>query len=186
MAFVRSKRVGGQKYYQLVRNYREGGKHRQEVLYHLGKHRSLDEAIEAEKKKLISLRGQFLYWADEAQEWEQELGNWECLDTYLAEFDGEKPSLAEAYAKQNNLRKRRRDHSELTRSQLSDLDMTVICLDYIVKFYGADHRSEMYRNQVIDQEQKLDKLLDLRRKYFSERLPDTELRQSSVSWGEAD
>ena len=45
MAFVRSKNVNGRRYYQLVENYREGGKHRQRVLAHLGKHPTLKDAI---------------------------------------------------------------------------------------------------------------------------------------------
>ena len=50
MAFVRHKTVKGKRYYQLVRNYREEGKHRQEVICHLGVHASLDTAIEVEKR----------------------------------------------------------------------------------------------------------------------------------------
>ena len=50
MAFVRHKMVKGKKYYQLVRNYREEGKHRQEVICHLGVHNSLDTAIEKERR----------------------------------------------------------------------------------------------------------------------------------------
>ena len=45
MAFVRSKTVNGRRYYQLVENYREDGKHRQRVLVHLGKHATLKDAI---------------------------------------------------------------------------------------------------------------------------------------------
>lgn len=50
MAFIRRKRVHGHEYYQAVRNYRDSnGKHRQEVLVHLGKHCSLDAAVTAER-----------------------------------------------------------------------------------------------------------------------------------------
>lgn len=51
MAFVRYKEVNGKRYYQVVRNYREGDKHRQEVLCHLGIYDSLERAIEHEKRK---------------------------------------------------------------------------------------------------------------------------------------
>jgi hypothetical protein len=47
--FVRRKKVKDNIYYQLVGNYRENGKHRQQVLCHLGQHESLDAAIDYEK-----------------------------------------------------------------------------------------------------------------------------------------
>jgi hypothetical protein len=45
MVFVRRKKMHGKHYYQLVRNYREAGKHRQKVLCHLGVHDSIEAAI---------------------------------------------------------------------------------------------------------------------------------------------
>jgi len=56
MAFVRYKTVEGKRYYQVVSNYRERGKHRQEVLCHLGVHDSLEKAIEHEKRQVAALR----------------------------------------------------------------------------------------------------------------------------------
>jgi len=48
MAYIRTKKIGGKyEYRQLVETYREDGKHRQRVLAHLGKHETLEEAIEA-------------------------------------------------------------------------------------------------------------------------------------------
>jgi hypothetical protein len=47
--FVRRKKVKGYIYYQLVRNYREDGKHRQQVLCHLGIYRTLEAAISTER-----------------------------------------------------------------------------------------------------------------------------------------
>ena len=38
--------VNGKAYYQLVENERVNGKHRQRVLMHLGRHRSVEAAIE--------------------------------------------------------------------------------------------------------------------------------------------
>jgi hypothetical protein len=53
LAFIRHKKVHGHKYYQAVRNYRDkNGKHRQEVLCHLGVHSSLDAAIDSERKRV--------------------------------------------------------------------------------------------------------------------------------------
>lgn len=45
MAFIRSKTVGGKKYYQLVQNYRDAGRHRQKVLCHLGINDNFEGAI---------------------------------------------------------------------------------------------------------------------------------------------
>lgn len=46
MAFVRAKKVKGKEYYQLVESRRVNGKPRQKVLVHLGRHSSVDAALE--------------------------------------------------------------------------------------------------------------------------------------------
>ncbi len=51
MAFVRSKKVDGHAYYQLVKNERVVGKHKQRVLMHLGRHETVEAAIEAWTKR---------------------------------------------------------------------------------------------------------------------------------------
>ena len=72
MAFVRRKKVHGYTYYQLVRNYREEGKHRQEMLAHLGHHESLEAAILAEDRKVAAdlayYERRISYWLDEAED----------------------------------------------------------------------------------------------------------------------
>src|SRR5215217_5264302 len=85
--------VKGCKYYQLVRNYRENGKHRQQVRCHLGQHESLDAAIDYEK----SMVSHHLRVVDAQEE--------EAASTkaYLFEFYGDRftdklPSLGEAYS----------------------------------------------------------------------------------------
>jgi hypothetical protein len=53
VAFIRRKKVHEYEYYQVVRNYRgRDGKHRQEVLCHLGVHSSLESAIAAAREKV--------------------------------------------------------------------------------------------------------------------------------------
>jgi hypothetical protein len=52
VAFVRTKRVGGGEYFQLVENYREGGKVRQRVLAHLGRYPTVEAAIEESERGL--------------------------------------------------------------------------------------------------------------------------------------
>src|SRR5215208_4278207 len=92
MAFVRYKTVKGRKYYQYVRNYREGGRHKQEVLCHLGPHDSLERAIACENDTLLKV-------SEEAAEWEEEANS---TKGYLLEFygdvlDGEIPSADAAW-----------------------------------------------------------------------------------------
>jgi hypothetical protein len=45
MAFIRTKRVDGKDYHQLVKNERVTGKHRQRVLMHLGIYATVEDAI---------------------------------------------------------------------------------------------------------------------------------------------
>ncbi len=68
MAFVRSKKkANGQKYYQVVRNYRERGKHRQEVLCYLGTHNSLEQAMEYARQHETFLWEEAATWRKEAE-----------------------------------------------------------------------------------------------------------------------
>lgn len=94
MAFVRYKTVKGRRYYQLVRNYREDGKHRQRVLCHLGQHESLDEAIKHER----STASDHLRLAASQEE------EAASTEAYLLEFYGDRfadgmPSRREAYSR---------------------------------------------------------------------------------------
>jgi hypothetical protein len=43
-------------YFQLVRSYREGGKVRQEVLVHLGRHEKSEDALAARPSEVAHLR----------------------------------------------------------------------------------------------------------------------------------
>ncbi len=56
MAFVRTKRVDGKEYRQLVESYRENGKMRQRVLAHLGQADSLEAAIQNAAAELRETR----------------------------------------------------------------------------------------------------------------------------------
>jgi hypothetical protein len=46
VAYIRKKKVDGREYYQVVEGYREDGKVKQRVLAHLGRHATIDEALE--------------------------------------------------------------------------------------------------------------------------------------------
>jgi hypothetical protein len=77
MAFVRRKKSRGKHYYQLVRNYREEGKHRQKVLCHLGVHDTVEAAIEGAKQKVAFHRTLASSKQDETSRLREQL-----VDTY--------------------------------------------------------------------------------------------------------
>lgn len=56
MAFVRTKKVRGREYHQLVESRRVDGEPRQRVLVHLGQHATADAALEAWQKEIRRLR----------------------------------------------------------------------------------------------------------------------------------
>jgi predicted anti-sigma-YlaC factor YlaD len=56
MAFVRTKKVRGKEYHQLVESRRVDGEPRQRVLVHLGEHATADAALEAWPKEIRRLR----------------------------------------------------------------------------------------------------------------------------------
>ncbi len=58
MAFVRTKKVKGKEYHQLVESQRVDGEPRQRVLIHLGQHASVDAALEAWPREIRRLRRQ--------------------------------------------------------------------------------------------------------------------------------
>lgn len=71
MAFIRTKKVGDKEYRQLVENYRDDGRHRQRVLAHLGKHETLEEAIEAARVKVEAAKSE-KFWEARGQAWNYE------------------------------------------------------------------------------------------------------------------
>ena len=56
MAFVRTKKVRGREYHQLVESRRVDGEPRQTVLVHLGEHATADAALEEWPKEIRCLR----------------------------------------------------------------------------------------------------------------------------------
>ena len=56
MAFVRTKRIDGGEYYQLVESRRVEGKPRQKVLIHLGSYPTVDEAMKRWPREVRRLR----------------------------------------------------------------------------------------------------------------------------------
>ncbi len=56
MAFIRTKKVGGHEYYQLVESTRINGNPRQKVLVHLNGHATLDDAMKKWPREIERLR----------------------------------------------------------------------------------------------------------------------------------
>jgi|SRR5215211_3206779 len=97
--FVRTKKVGEHRYYQLVENFRENGKHRQRVIAHLGHHDTVEDALEAAREKLAALEARDLHKKAKHAEWEA--GNWSSqIRTHFEEslkryHGGEIPDMGE-------------------------------------------------------------------------------------------
>jgi hypothetical protein len=93
--FVRRKKVKGNTYYQLVRNYREDGKHKQQFLCHLGRYKSLEAAIVAERELAEHHERAAATHSEEAQYFKKV-----CLEEYAEEIEemgGHFPSRRQAY-----------------------------------------------------------------------------------------
>jgi|SRR5215204_680319 len=98
MAFIRQKRVGRHRYYQVVRNYREEGKHKQETLCHLGRYSSLEEAIDEVSKEVRRTEEKAAESRERSQEAKEHL-----LDTYGAELGYKIPSKDEVLPRWRDL-----------------------------------------------------------------------------------
>ncbi len=165
MAFIRRKKVHGYTYHQAVRNYRDrDGKHRQEVLCHLGVHSSLEAAIDAERKKVK------LYRERESSLWT--LANdlrADLLDRHGWEFEnGELPSKGEAAREFTSwwdqlMAYHAHNHSLIDIEEvIIQLEKYESCISYYIFMQRAGWaalRADAHQN-------KLDKYLRVKREYF--------------------
>jgi hypothetical protein len=92
MVFVRRKKMGGKHYYQLVRNDRVAGKHRQKVLCHLGVHDSIEAAIADTQRQMAHYEKEAASKEEEAHRKEAELKDFsgdeaEILDARQVRFN---------------------------------------------------------------------------------------------------
>ena len=174
MAFIRWKKVHGHKYYQAVRSYRDrAGKHRQEVLCHLGKHKSLEAAIDAERKKVKIHRERASLQLIRANALRAKL-----LDLHGWEFvDGKIPSEAEAareldvwwpqweaYFDPNY----RRDsyYSGTEYMDVEEADIQVEKYMSCIEYHAASRLAKMADSRADGHQERLDKLLRVQREYF--------------------
>ncbi len=180
MAFVRYKTVKGNKYYQYVRNYREGGRHKQEVLCHLGPHDSLDGAIDYESQMMsLSL--------SEASMWEEEANSTKAylLETYSDVLGDEVPTMQEAYSRweafleehEESLYERRSGYL-FQRCDLADEEwekewkrwrererVEEDLVDSIIDYHTAQWRAALCRGTATEHRERRDKFVEVRRKY---------------------
>jgi len=154
MVFVRYKTVKGHRYYQLVRNYREDGNHRQEVLCHLGPHDSIDAAIEAERRRIAPELEPYEWAASYARE---RLATAEEGLAELSPLYG--PVLDEAEARQieAELSPDRYDGESYDRW---------LHANYSHGYHEAKRDLASYEAFIAARRARLDKLLDAQEKYF--------------------
>ena len=167
MAFIRCKKVHGHEYYQVVRNYREGGKHRQEVLDHLRAHHSVEAAIAFRKRKLTSHLERATALSKRAEDLEADL-----QELYSDDLGGKIPSEEEAWEKYDTLwgKLSWTDHADsphrfghlYVEGLEIELDRAVRTLDYYELTSQADQERDLARRW----QEKLNRLLNIQATYF--------------------
>ncbi len=167
MAFVRRKIVHGNTYYQLVRNYREEGKHRQEVIYHLGKHKSLAAAIAQLEESLARDKSDIASYRSRAKRCVENPNTRDLMRKY---FGGRIPSLGEAKTLRAKLLEQRCEYFGLPQNQkswerLNELDTEWYALWELIESYRLREKALQYEHMLIRREEELNKLLELQREY---------------------
>jgi hypothetical protein len=175
MVFIRRKKMHGKHYYQLVRNYRQGGRHRQEVLCHLGVHDSVEGAIHATKQRMAYYRELVsscqkeaarlkAQWqdahGDEAEFWDEE----EARDE-LAWMRWSNPYRGSAYF----YSRRRRvgyGEEEWIRAR-EEWEVEHHLLELCVGYYDAMRDADLNKIRERQSREKLDNLLECQQKYSS-------------------
>jgi transcriptional regulator with XRE-family HTH domain len=172
MAFVRRKKMGGKHYYQLVRNDRVAGKHRQKVLCHLGVHDSIEAAIADTQRQVAHYEKGAASKEEEAHRKEAELkerygDDAEILNTrqvrlklYWLRLHNPRyiiPHYTPYYS----------DPPEWEQMEEEwEMDMEEVGLS--VDYHDAMRDAEWYRVRATRTRDRLDKLLECQRKYFQQ------------------
>jgi DNA-binding XRE family transcriptional regulator len=173
MVFVRRKKMGGKHYYQLVRNDRVAGKHRQKVLCHLGVHDSIEAAI-ADRQRQVA------HYEKEAASKEEEAHRKEAE---LKELYGDEAEFLDARQVRLKLRWLRWDNPRYTIPHYTpdyyeepewdqleeDWEMDKQEVDLSIAYHAAMRDAEWYRVCASRTRDRLDKLLECQRKYFQQQ-----------------
>ena len=167
MAFIRRKKVHGYEYYQVVRNYRDrDGKHRQEMLDHLGPHDSIEATVDVRKRK-VTLH------------LEQAKTLWKSVDDLKAELQelysdnlGEDiPSFEEAWEDWDRAYRKlylADDHRIPTPGShlFERLRIDLIRANKTIDYYKLVSRADEQRTLARRWQEKLSHLLDIQATYF--------------------
>jgi DNA-binding XRE family transcriptional regulator len=173
MVFVRRKKMHGKHYYQLVRNDRVAGKHRQKVLCHLGVHDSIEAAIADTQRQVAHYEKEAASKEEEAHRKEAELkerygDEVEVLDARQVRF------------KHNSLRWNNPrymiphytpdyyDGPEWDQLE-EDWEIDKEEVDLSIAYHAAMRDAEWYRVRTTRTRDRLDKLLECQRKYFQQQ-----------------
>jgi hypothetical protein len=168
LAFVRSKKVRGHTYYQLVRNYRDEGKHRQEVLAHLGHHDSLEAAILAEERKVADIlplyRDSLAYWQGRSASARISVKN----NHYLHGPRGQPVEILDADEAYSRLEVLDEEYEEALRSGDSAEAWDRVYGSWesylvigSVHYHDANYEVEYYEMRISECQARLDRLLEL-------------------------
>jgi hypothetical protein len=150
--FVRRKQVKGNTYYQLVRNYREDGKHRQQVLCHLGRYKSLEAAIATERELAEHHDRQSSLLSEDAQ-----LAKDRCLEEHAELLSGDLPSRRQAYS---------RWRAVWNTPQWTSLEDEVYFRDLVYEYHDCREEARREKKRAATHRTRLNKFLECQRKYF--------------------
>ena len=166
VAFIRCKKVHGHAYHQVVRNYRDGdGKHRQEVLDHLGVHDTIEATLTYRRMKVASHREQAKALSRRVDSLRVDL-----RELYSDDLGGEIPSLEEAWGAYESswaelygpdvpYHGRGMLYSELLEINLERADQTI---DYYALISQGEQEKALARRW----QEKIDHLLHIQTTYF--------------------
>jgi transcriptional regulator with XRE-family HTH domain len=174
MAFVRRKKMHGKHYYQLVRNDRVAGKHRQKVLCHLGVHDSVEAAIADTQRRVAHYEKGAASKEEEARRKEAELkerygDDVEILNArqvrlkryWLLRLNNPRymiPHYTSYYSDEP-------EWDQMEEEWEMDMEELGLSIDY----HDAMRDAEWYRVLTTRTRDRLDKLLECQRKYFQQQ-----------------
>ncbi len=170
MAFVREKEVrkGAKRYtyYQVVRNYRERGRHRQKVLLHLGKHPSVSSAIEARRKEQAGIKAIAYERFKFAERVKKNL-----LQHNPTELRKELPDLEEARVRAEKASKIYEEYFDLPLHERSgqrryELESSKNTWAYVVHYHNVMEEAMRYEDWATELQSEIDKLLEIKNVYF--------------------
>jgi DNA-binding XRE family transcriptional regulator len=186
MVFIRRKKMNGKNgkhYYQLVRNDRVAGKHRQKVLCHLGVNDSIDAAIADTKRQVDHLEEAAASREEEAHRKEAELK--EIYGDDVEIMDEDQARMKQSWLTWDDPRRYRAlyytpyyptyftpDYSADERDRyflIEEWEDEKQRVDLSIAYHDAMRSAEGYRLRTTRTRARLDKLLECQRKYFQQQ-----------------